>query len=418
MNKRNRRIVFGLIAIYIAIRLLIREMETSILNDKSAEETNVKIYAMEISNQPEIIIEPQITPEPTEKDLDAIINYEQEVVGNIIAQGMNYNDFYTLNQATVGFLAVKGTNIYYPVCSSDTDEKWLGTLFNGNSSGYGTIYLDYPANEDLSSKISTLFGHNMRDGRMFSPLNKYINDPNYYKDHDYAFVSTKDYIKVYKFASASRILESEGKEFRTANFSTEEDFLAYLELLSPRIVSKDDSVNMKEADYLLQLATCTGRGHSKRTSVHFVYQYQIPNILNTEQTTEQIQTDINNTVRAKNNFSKMVKNVLSYEISTNANYIVIQGLNDSLYIWTKDSLPENERTAFLEMYGLNVYKNHMFINGHNMFDIDGKKVALEPSNNSTTIYCEEGSLKMIKEGNFSFKIKTEKVPELKLTDNK
>lgn len=78
------------------------------------------------------------------------------------------------NADCIGWLSIDGTNISYPVMHTPSDpQKYLRRNFYGKYSQSGVPFLDGRCNLQSSNLI--IYGHNMRNGTMFSNLKKYVN---------------------------------------------------------------------------------------------------------------------------------------------------------------------------------------------------------------------------------------------------
>ena len=78
------------------------------------------------------------------------------------------------NADCIGWLSIDGTNISYPVMHTPSDpQKYLRRNFYGKYSQSGVPFLDGRC--DLQSTNLIIYGHNMRNGTMFSDLKKYVN---------------------------------------------------------------------------------------------------------------------------------------------------------------------------------------------------------------------------------------------------
>lgn len=78
------------------------------------------------------------------------------------------------NADCIGWLSIDGTNISYPVMHTPSDpQKYLRRNFYGRYSQSGVPFLDGRC--DLQSTNLIIYGHNMRNGTMFSNLKKYVN---------------------------------------------------------------------------------------------------------------------------------------------------------------------------------------------------------------------------------------------------
>ena len=78
------------------------------------------------------------------------------------------------NADCIGWLSIDGTNISYPVMHTPSDpQKYLRRNFYGKYSQSGVPFLDGRCN--LQSTNLIIYGHNMRNGTMFSNLKKYVD---------------------------------------------------------------------------------------------------------------------------------------------------------------------------------------------------------------------------------------------------
>lgn len=78
------------------------------------------------------------------------------------------------NADCIGWLSIDGTNISYPVMHTPSDpQKYLRQNFYGKYSQSGVPFLDSRCSMNGGNLI--IYGHNMKNGTMFSDLKKYLN---------------------------------------------------------------------------------------------------------------------------------------------------------------------------------------------------------------------------------------------------
>lgn len=78
------------------------------------------------------------------------------------------------NADCIGWLSIDGTNISYPVMYTPSEpQKYLRRNFYGKYSQSGVPFLDGRCSTDGGNLI--IYGHNMKNGTMFSDLKKYLN---------------------------------------------------------------------------------------------------------------------------------------------------------------------------------------------------------------------------------------------------
>ena len=109
------------------------------------------------------IAEPTVTTEQTESEPTERPAAERNIQALI-----------TENADCIGWLSIDGTNISYPVMHTSSDpQKYLRRNFYGKYSQSGVPFLDGRC--DLQSSNLIIYGHNMKNGTMFSDLKKFLN---------------------------------------------------------------------------------------------------------------------------------------------------------------------------------------------------------------------------------------------------
>ena len=119
------------------------------------------------------IAELPMTEAPAESVTDAETETSAEPTERPAAE-RNIQALITENADCIGWLSVDGTNISYPVMHTPSDpQKYLRRNFYGKYSQSGVPFLDGRCN--LQSTNLIIYGHNMRNGAMFSNLKKYVD---------------------------------------------------------------------------------------------------------------------------------------------------------------------------------------------------------------------------------------------------
>ena len=107
----------------------------------------------------------------------------------------NIQALITENADCIGWLSIDGTNISYPIMHTPSDpQKYLRRNFYGKYSQSGVPFLDGRC--DLQSTNLIIYGHNMRNGTMFSDLKKYVNRE-FLNAHRTVKIDTVDGIRYY-----------------------------------------------------------------------------------------------------------------------------------------------------------------------------------------------------------------------------
>lgn len=106
------------------------------------------------------------------------------------------------NADCIGWLSIDGTNISYPVMHTPSNsQKYLRRNFYGKYSQSGVPFLDGRC--DLQSTNLIIYGHNMKNGTMFSDLKKYV-DRDFLNTHRTVKFETADGIRYFTVTKVLR----------------------------------------------------------------------------------------------------------------------------------------------------------------------------------------------------------------------
>ena len=104
------------------------------------------------------------------------------------------------NTDCIGWLSIDGTNISYPVMYTPSEpQKYLRRSFYGQYSQSGVPFLDGRC--DLQSTNLIIYGHNMRNGTMFSDLKRYV-DRDFLNAHRTVKFETADGVQTFTVTEA------------------------------------------------------------------------------------------------------------------------------------------------------------------------------------------------------------------------
>lgn len=91
----------------------------------------------------------------------------------------------------VGWLYCEGTPINYPVMQSDDNDYYLRRLPDGTYNTAGSLFADYRCGDIGETNNYIIYGHNMKNGTMFSSLTKYKSQ-SYYNEHPVLYLFTPE----------------------------------------------------------------------------------------------------------------------------------------------------------------------------------------------------------------------------------
>ena len=165
MRTRNKPVLIFFCLLLSAAAVLAGANIYSELKERQKEKEDFAAVA-EITELP-------MTEAPAESVTDAETETSAEPTERPAAE-RNIQALITENADCIGWLSIDGTNISYPVMHTPSDpQKYLRRNFYGKYSQSGVPFLDGRC--DLQSSNLIIYGHNMRNGTMFSDLKKYLN---------------------------------------------------------------------------------------------------------------------------------------------------------------------------------------------------------------------------------------------------
>lgn len=165
MRTRNKPVLIFFCLLLSAAAVLSGINIYSELRQQREEKENFKTVA-EIAKLP-------MTEAPAESVTDTETETSAEPTEQSVAEH-NIQALISENADCIGWLSIDGTNISYPVMHTPNDpQKYLRRNFYGEYSQSGVPFLDGRC--DFQSTNLIIYGHNMKNGTMFSDLKKYLN---------------------------------------------------------------------------------------------------------------------------------------------------------------------------------------------------------------------------------------------------
>ena len=166
------------------------------------------------------------------------------------------------NSDVVGWIYCQDTPINYPVVQAKDNDKYLRRDLNGKYLVSGTVFVDYRNGAIGKDSNYIVYGHNMKDGTMFSSLSKY-KEQSYYDEHPvlYFLTSTGDYkIELY----AGIVVKRDALIYMPN--PDEKGFAEFLSNAKEKSTFKSE-VEITENDTLITLSTCSYEYNHTRSIV-------------------------------------------------------------------------------------------------------------------------------------------------------
>ena len=178
---------------------------------------------------------------------------------------VDFNSLKKLNPDTVGWLRVNGIGFDLPIVQSQDNNYYLKHSFDKTYNVCGWAFTDYRNKLDGTDRNIVIFGHNRKDGSMFSNMTKILN-PEWYDNEQNKYVSfiTESDETKYEVFSIYQV-EVEDYYLQT-NFNSEEEYQKFLNILKSRS-TKDYNISLTAKDKIITLSTC-GKDNKHRIVLH------------------------------------------------------------------------------------------------------------------------------------------------------
>ena len=178
-----------------------------------------------------------------------------------------YRALYEKNKDFIGWLTIEGTNVDLPVMyTPEQEQKYLRMNYDGEYALAGTPFIAAGCDPKRPSANLIIYGHNMKDGSMFSDLLNY-KDEEYYRFHKYIQFDTIYGRGSYEVIAAfpGQVLDRDEEGFRYYYFydaETPEEFDTYVSEVKARC-TYNIAATASYGDQLITLSTCENSGASE-----------------------------------------------------------------------------------------------------------------------------------------------------------
>ena len=234
--------IISLIIIIICIRYLMNwhkenslnnEIISDLQNDQNIEQESIDVSSLEENAE-------ENSEEQSDEDVQVV--------------STNFDELRKKNPDTVGWIYVARTNVNFPIVQSRDNNYYLKHNFKKQYNSAGWIYADYRNNFEELDQNTIIYGHNRRNGTMFSNLKKFLNK-------DFATQTNAEYFSfnvpnqryIAKIYSVYKI--SSEKLLLTNNFETVRDYQNFIDnAKSMSIIPYDTEVTV--SDKTITLCTC------------------------------------------------------------------------------------------------------------------------------------------------------------------
>lgn len=272
MKKINSRLLFGVFALLLSAVVVFCGVQ--IWQEYSSRQKDIDAFA-ELAELVEIK-EPDAPKETAE--LRNVEDTDEESDAPALTVRHDIPLLVSRNSDCIGWITIDNTAVDYPVMHTpDRPQKYLRRNFYQQYSDSGVPFLDYRCTLDSDNLI--IYGHNMRNGTMFSALKDYLND-GHPASHPTILLETEDGAHEFKiFAVVS--VDKLDTWYNFIHAETEDDFNDAIQ----RIIQNAHYTDRDIPEYgnrLLTLSTCYGSTRSSRLII--IAREEKANVWKTEST--------------------------------------------------------------------------------------------------------------------------------------
>ncbi len=196
MKKPRIKLIF-LCLLLSAVSLFSIGMAWSEYAERAKDQDAFEKLAAMVKLPEETTVSDEETDESFDTDEPNTVNIEIDPSNDeseIVVQNRNLAPIMDQNSDCIGWICIEGTTVDYPVMHTPSDpQKYLRKNFEKKYSTSGIPFLDYRCT--LETNL-ILYGHNMKNGTMFSDLKKYL-DKSFREQHPVIELETADGVRYF-----------------------------------------------------------------------------------------------------------------------------------------------------------------------------------------------------------------------------
>lgn len=203
-----------------------------------------------------------------QKIQDLVINTDKKDDTKEETFSVDFEKLLEMNSDVVGWIRFdEPSEINYPVVQGRDNEEYLKRTFEANTNKLGTLFVDVNNPGDFSGRNTFIYGHNMKNGSMFSQLLKYKDD-SFYKEHPYFYIYTPDgKVRTYEIFSAGVVKDT--SDSYIMDYADDAAFQTYIDYIKQQS-AYPTSAEVTTASKIVSLSTCTNVRDDERFLVHGV----------------------------------------------------------------------------------------------------------------------------------------------------
>ena len=194
--------------------------------------------------------------EKQENTFEDLIEIVEENIENQEERKIDINKLYEENKDIVGWLKIDNTTINYPIMQNINDPNYyLCRDFYKNYSSYGTPYMAKQCN--LNSDNIVIYGHHMKNNKMFGELEKY-KSKDFYNNHKIITFTTleKEYsYEIFAVFKTTVYTKNTFRYYENINFENKKMYNDFINICKDKSLYQT-GIEIKDKEKLITLSTC------------------------------------------------------------------------------------------------------------------------------------------------------------------
>lgn len=194
--------------------------------------------------------------EKQENTFEDLIEIVEENIENQEERKIDINKLYEENKDIVGWLKIDSTTINYPIMQNINDPNYyLHRDFYKNYSSYGTPYMAKQCN--LNSDNIVIYGHHMKNNKMFGELEKY-KSKDFYNNHKIITFTTleKEYsYEIFAVFKTTVYTKNTFRYYENINFENKKMYNDFINICKDKSLYQT-GIKIKDKEKLITLSTC------------------------------------------------------------------------------------------------------------------------------------------------------------------
>lgn len=193
-----------------------------------------------------LLLKDYIKAKENDVAIENLIEETIEIDEETQSTSIDWNNLKSINQDIVGWIQIEDTKINYPILK-DNNLFYLKHSYDKKYNSSGSIFTTNTNPFEDSETI--IYGHNMKNGSMFSLLGKYLNEDFLYAHQHFKIYTSNGNYEATVFSAYSIAFETENSNIKQLYIN---ERIKYYQKASKCKVS-----NVEISNKIIKLSTCS-----------------------------------------------------------------------------------------------------------------------------------------------------------------